>query len=140
EQLQGALLALAVASSASSPEAAKEQARGAWTQIEKISHGTNPASLEALMILARRVLATPAPGGTTSVSSTGQSEAGGERADVSERKSELITENKEPITDNKSAVVPTLSATELSRLLENHPLAQLTQKLIALDLLEHEDP
>src|SRR5205807_1053493 len=57
---------------------------------------------------------------------------------------------QEPITDNSDAVTPllptnnqepiTMPPAAVAAALEQHPLAQVVQKLLALDLLEHNDP
>src|SRR6202022_3332258 len=109
DQLQAALLELALASGS---EGIDERATDAWSRIEKISQGKSATALDALVLLARRMLTD-------------------QKSDVSGHKSEG---SREPITENREQVTR-----ELSQKLALHPLAKAPQKLIALDVQEHID-
>jgi len=61
QQLQAALLELSLGSGTAGPD---ERATDAWLRIEKISKGKSATALDALVLLARRELARPAPEGT----------------------------------------------------------------------------
>src|SRR5437868_8288633 len=115
QQLQAALLEFALASGS---EGIDERATDAWSRIEKISQGKSPTALDALVLLARRELAskTSAHGAT----STEQGEKG----------SELQAPSSELRSPSSS----------LAERLRDHPLAKAPQKLLALDLQEHVDP
>ena len=52
----------------------------------------------------------------------------------------LVVLAQRALSQNNSNDSQAISATDLSRALEKHPLAKTPQKLIALDLLEHVDP
>ena len=109
DQLQAALLELALASGS---EGIDERATDAWSRIEKISRGKSATALDALVLLARRMLTD-------------------QKSDVSGHKSEG---SGEPITENREQVTR-----ELSQKLALHPLAKAPQKLLALDVQEHID-
>jgi tetratricopeptide (TPR) repeat protein len=109
DQLQAALLELALASGS---EGIDERATDAWSRIEKISQGKSATALDALVLLARRMLTD-------------------QKSDVSGHKSEG---SGEPITENREQVTR-----ELSQKLALHPLAKAPQKLLALDVQEHID-
>lgn len=109
EQLQAALLELQAASS-SEGEDNKQHRADAWSRINKLAQGKSDIALDALVLLAQRVLSSPT-GGTGSVPSTN-------------------------ITDTTERVPPS----DLARAIENHPLAKAPQKLVALDLQMHEEP
>src|ERR1700736_1515336 len=106
EQLQAALLELELALTSGS-EGIDERATDAWSRIEKISQGKSATALDALVLLARRMLTD-------------------QKSDVSGHKSEG---SGEPITENREQVTR-----ELSQRLALHPLAKAPQKLLALDV------
>src|SRR3979411_272225 len=58
QQLQAALLELALASAS---EGIDERATDAWSRIEKISQGKSATALDALVLLARRMLSSQPP-------------------------------------------------------------------------------
>ncbi|HZE12306.1 MAG TPA: hypothetical protein VE086_00980 [Chthoniobacterales bacterium] len=117
EQLQAALLELQVSNSGDAETDRRTQA-DAWSRVVTLSEGKTETALDALIILARRALATR--GGTSSVSSAADSDA---TADVP------------PTTTPLPMEVPKLIAA-----IEHHPLAKAPHKLIALDLQMHENP
>ena len=144
EQLQAALLKLAAASGAATPAAAQDEARGAWTGIEKLARSESAIGLEALTVLARRALSTPAGAAAALPTSSPSSVEAAVPAATPESIAGDTPATTEPTpagdTPATAENLPaTLPAAELSRLLENHPLAKAVHKLLALDLLAHED-
>jgi tetratricopeptide (TPR) repeat protein len=97
-------------------DASKEQMDTAWGRIEKLAQGKDIVSLDALMLLAQRALASPS-------AVVGQARRLPPTEDAASR-------NARP-TD-----LPPQDLGSLSQALECHPLARAAHKLLALDLLE----
>jgi hypothetical protein len=95
---------------------ANKGANAIWGRIEEIAHGTDDVSLDALVVLAQRALASPS-------ALLGQAHRLPPTEDSASR-------NARP-TDS-----PFQDLGSLSRSLESHPLAHAVHKLLALDLLE----
>ena len=112
EQYQAILFQLATSQN-------PDQVNEAWSRLEKFSRGPSATALDALVMLARRVLSDK----TRSYPLSDKSSQGPDDK----------TNNQEPITNN-----PGDSAT-LSQALSDHPLAKAPHKLLALDLSEHAD-
>jgi len=108
EQLLSALLELHTASQAAGAVDQQRQ-NEAWQRISKLAEGKDDVSLDALILLAQRILSSPV-GGTGAVPSEGKK-------------------------DDTEVVPPE----KIIEALENHPLSQISQKLLALDLQMHAD-
>src|SRR5689334_8957520 len=106
EQFQAAVFELRIGG-------ANQNADAIWGHIERIAHGTDDVSLDALVVLAQRALST----------AVGQAHRLPETEDAPSR-------NARP-TDS-----PLQDLASLARALESHPLARAVHKLLALDLLE----
>lgn len=134
QQLQAALLELAVASGNAQPD---QRANEAWSRIEKLSNGNGAVALDALVLLARRTLSsgrTEDTGQKTENSGSqeansvagnpkGSREAGESVLGKTERTEKPTTNNGEQITREA-----------LAERLASHPLAKAPQKLLALDV------
>jgi hypothetical protein len=140
EILQSSMLELQ-ASSVANLETRGEAQRDAWARIAKLAEGKSETSLDALIILARRVFAMPAAKQDAT-------------ADVPPNPD--VTAVVTPKQDDTAVVPPKQDATadvpptatepppipvpQLIAAIEQHPLAKAPQKLIALDLRIHENP
>ena len=109
----------------------QDQVNEAWSRLEKLSRGQSATALDALVVLARRALSDKTRSYPSSDKSSqdadgsGPATAGKLRSEGGDQKSggaELSTINS-----------------QLSTLIESHPLAKAPHKLLALDLLEHAD-
>lgn len=114
EQYQAILFQLATSQN-------QDQVSEAWSRLEKLSRGPSATALDALVLLARRVLSDKTRSYPLSDKSSQEATSGDTPATTP------ITDNREPITS------------ELAQRLASHPLAKAQQKLLALDLLEHPD-
>jgi hypothetical protein len=91
----------------------------AWQRISKLAEGKDDVSLDALMLLAQRVLSDATRGYPLPDNSSQEDK---------ERRDQPLTNNRDQITS------------ELAQRLASHPLSQPPQKLLALDLQLHLDP
>jgi hypothetical protein len=111
---------------------------GAWKQIEAVARDPqNPASLDALAVLARDEALPPLSAiGTNASLSLENSTPGPTPA----------TQSGDTLTLNLAATPPhdpvgrTLSLTEVANALENHPDARPYHKLLALEVRARQDP
>jgi hypothetical protein len=106
----------------------------AWKQIEAVARDPkNPASLDALAVLARDEALPPLS-------------AIGTNASLSLESSTPATQSGDTLTLNLAATPPhdpvgrTLSLTEVANALENHPDARPYHKLLALEIRARQDP
>ncbi len=131
----------------------------AWKQIENVARDTkNPASLDALTVLAREQERAPAasvavspslslegPGGPSPTPATPPSVAGGVDAGPTPQPTPA-TQSGDTVTLTLAATPPPLpvgrimSSTEVAQALENHPAARPFHKLLALELRARHDP
>jgi tetratricopeptide (TPR) repeat protein len=111
EQVQAAAGQLAIASDNDRAKARRQAS--ALARLKKLSHGSTETALDALVVLAQHALSNSTEG-TGSLPSS------------------KIT--------GAAAGVPPIRLPELAHALENHPLARAPQKLLALDLIAHDDP
>jgi tetratricopeptide (TPR) repeat protein len=123
EQFQAALLDLATSAN-------QEQVNEAWSRVEKLSRGQSATALDALVMLARRVLS--------------DATRSSQLSDKSYQDAESAPNNRQPITDNPPPPSYGVAGrepitNELAPRLASHPLAKASQKLLALDLLAHVD-
>ncbi len=153
EILSAATLVLSVTSPYSGPYAS------AWKQIEDVAHDPkNPASLDALAVLANEQALPPMPaiGGNTSLSlesapapsptpAAPPSVAGGVDAGPTPPPTPP-TQSGDAVTLSLAATPPpppagrTMSLTEVANALENHPDARPYHKLLALEVRARQDP
>ena len=161
EILAAATLVLSVTSPYSQPYA------DAWHQIEDVARDPkNPASLDALVVLAHEQALPPMPpiGGKESRSiknsgrrslgedgtSTSQPPPANQGAAVSSPPPDLspgtTSQPSDTVTLNLAATPPsalagrTMSLTEVANALENHPDARPYHKLLALEVRARQDP
>lgn len=120
EQYQAILFELATSQN-------QDQVNEAWSRLEKLSHGQSATALDALVVLARRVLSDKTRSYPLSDNSSQDADGSGQKTENAQRPT-----TEQPITDNQEP-------SELAQRLASHPLAKAQQKLLALDLLEHVD-
>jgi hypothetical protein len=113
QQLQAALLEVSLGSGSTQPD---DHEKDAWARIEKISQGTDPVALDALVLLARRELS-------------------GQKSQVTGQTTEKEQENGANPGANNAEYV-----SALAQRLTSHPLSKAPQKLLALDLQAQVDP
>src|SRR5206468_849656 len=115
-QFQAALLTLAIAA----PENADASSTdAAWSRLKKLAEAKTNTALDALVILAQRVLSRP--GGTGSVPSNSLVSSPSKKKDDTHLRSP-----RRPSAWQAEVVPPN----DLSRALENHPLAKTPHKLL----------
>lgn len=110
----------------------------AWKQIEDVARDPkNPASLDALVVLAREEALPPLPAiGTNASLSLESSTAGPTPATQS---GDTLTLNLAG-TPRPASAGRTMSLTEVANALENHPDARPYHKLLALEVRARQDP
>ena len=154
EILAAATLVLSVTNRSSQPYAS------AWKQIEDVARDPkNPASLDALAVLANEQALPPLPaiGSNTSLSldstpapsitpAPPQSVAGGVDASPTPQQPTPATQPGDTLTLSLAATPPpvpvgrTMSLTEVANALENHPDARPYHKLLALEVRARQNP
>jgi Tfp pilus assembly protein PilF len=152
--LSAATLVLSVTSPYSQPYA------DAWHQIENAARDPkNPASLDALTLLAREEALPPRPAISANASLSLESTpapsltpaappsvAGGVDAGPPLHQPTTPTQSGDTVTLNLAPTSPstpagrTMSLTEVANALENHPNARPYHKLLALELRARQDP
>ena len=131
EQYQAILFQLATSQN-------QDQVNEAWSRLEKLSRGQSATALDALVLLARRVLSDKTR--SYPLSDNQDADGGSQKTENAERPT-----TEQPITDNPPSPGSGVASREpgtspaIAAALESHPLAKAPQKLLALDLLEHPD-
>lgn len=124
----------------------------ALTRLKKLAEGKTATSLDVLVVLAQSALSAPlGEAGSVPSGRTVEPAVSADRTDSS--RGEPGAKSKSIAGDSAAAAEAalakeatpatteeTMGASDLSRALENHPLAKAQHKLLALDLLAHVDP
>jgi hypothetical protein len=132
ELLQASLLELQT-STVSTGDAKAEAQRDAWARITKLAEGKTETALDALVILARRALATPKPDATVAAP---DAVAADPTVQTNSTDTPADTPAPPPAVANEPPPIP---LRQLIAAIEQHPLAKAPQKLLALDLRMHEN-
>jgi hypothetical protein len=137
DRLQAAVLELGV-SAGGADQDQKNQA-DAWGRIEQLAEGKDAAGLTALVLLAQRALSQK-PAVTDAQQRPGFQNGNAEtlKSEVGDQRSEAKLQNSEG--RDSTFRNPHSAISNIAKALEAHPLAQASQKLLAIDLRMRASP